>query len=68
VKSEVSGELISEVDTEVVIREEGGRRVEDVFMGGNIWVLEYRGKEFSYEFESTVMHAQAGGDWSETLP
>ena len=37
VKSEVSGELTLEVGMEVVVREE---RVEDVFIGAHIWVLE----------------------------
>ena len=41
-KSEVAG-----FGTEVVIRVEGGRKVEDVIMGGYLWMLKDRGEEFS---------------------
>ena len=51
-KSEVSGELTLEVGT---IREEGQNRVENVVIGGNIWVRMGSGDEFRCEGESTVM-------------
>ena len=67
-KSEVSRELTLEVGSEVVIREKGRRRIEDIFIIGNIWVPEDNGEELSCEGESKMMkwrdasvRAQAGG-------
>jgi len=59
-KYEVWRVLTLELGTEVVIWEESGRRVLDVFMGGNIRVLEDRGVEFTWR-----VHSQARG-WTSS--